>query len=42
MIQKGLGNKAILSYWPLMEDVTQRLVARIAGFQGHPEELINE
>jgi len=42
MIQKGLCNTAVLSYRPLLEDVAQRLVATVAGFQGHPEEIVNE
>ena len=40
MIQKGLCNTAILSYRPLLEDVAQCLVMRVAGFQWHPEDLL--
>lgn len=42
MIQKGLSNTAVLSYRPLLEDATQRFIARVSGFQGHPEDIVNE
>lgn len=42
MIQKGLSNTAIRSYRPLLEEATQRFVARVSGFKGHPEDIINE
>ena len=42
MIQKGLCNSAIQSYRPILEDATQRLVAKVAGFQGHPEDFVNK
>ena len=42
MIQKGLSNSAIQSYRPLLEDATQRFVARVSGFQGHLEDIVNE
>ena len=42
MIQKGLSNTATRSYWHLLEDATRRFVARVSGFQGHPEVVVNE
>ena len=42
MIKRGLHTTAVRSYGPLMQDVTERFVARAAGFQGHPEALVAE
>jgi len=42
MIQKGLCNTAVLSYRPLLENIAQCLVVRVAGFQGHLEDFVNK
>ena len=42
MIRKGLCDTTVHSYRPILEDVTTRFVAKVAGFQGHPEDLVNE